>query len=194
MAKGKIVVLSHYLFDEKMKDLGLNNQNVNNLKDTAFISIIGTKECLEYYLDEGETKHFFMSNHENVLNLDFDDISTDVKYDGHIFKTMSMEQAEKAVNFIEDMVNGGRTTFYIHCRAGMSRSRAFGEFIYRTFGENFDIEYEDRNGYTTILNQGVLRRLNHAYWKKHKMNGYANGEDYEDDLKNPELREIRLHL
>lgn len=51
MAKGKIVVLSHYLFDEKMREWGLNNQNVDNLKDTAFISIIGTKECLEYYLD-----------------------------------------------------------------------------------------------------------------------------------------------
>ena len=139
MAKGKIVVLSHYLFDEKMREWGLNNQNVDNLKDTAFISIIGTKECLEYYLDEGETKHFFMNNHENVLNLDFDDISTDVDYDGHIFKTMRMEQAEKAVEFIENMVNQGRTTFYIHCRAGMSRSRAFGEFIYRTFGEDFDI-------------------------------------------------------
>ena len=80
MAKGKIVVLSHYLFDEKMRECGLNNQNVDNLKDTAFISIIGTKECLEYYLDEGETKHFFMNNHENVLNLDFDDISTDVDF------------------------------------------------------------------------------------------------------------------
>lgn len=29
MAKGKIVVLSHYLFDEKMRELGLNNQNVD---------------------------------------------------------------------------------------------------------------------------------------------------------------------
>jgi hypothetical protein len=80
MAKGKIVVLSHYLFDEKMREWGLNNQNVDNLKDTAFISIIGTRECLEYYLDESKTKHFFMNNHENVLNLDFDDISTDVDY------------------------------------------------------------------------------------------------------------------
>jgi hypothetical protein len=190
MAKGKIVVLSQYLFDEQMKDWGLNSQNVENTKDTAFISIIGTKECLEYYLDEADTKHYFMNNSKNVLNLDFDDVSTDVIYDGHTFKTMSMKQAEKAVDFIEDMVNDGRTTFYIHCRAGMSRSRAFGEFIYRTFGNDFDIEYEDRNDYTTILNQGVLRRLNHAYWKKHKMECYTNGEDYEDDLVHPEIREI----
>ena len=193
MAKGKIVVLSQYLFDEQMKDWGLNSQNVENAKDTAFISIIGTKECLEYYLDEGDTKHYFMNNNKNVLNLDFDDVSTDVNYDGHIFKTMSMKQAEQAVDFIEYMVNDGRTTFYIHCRAGMSRSRAFGEFIYRTFGKDFDIEYEDRNDYTTILNQGVLSRLNHAYWKKHKMECYANGEDYDDDLAHPEIKEIHLH-
>lgn len=29
MVKGKIVVLSHYLFDEKMREWGLNNQNVD---------------------------------------------------------------------------------------------------------------------------------------------------------------------
>jgi len=191
MAKGKIVVLSQYLFDEQMRDWGLNSQNVENVKDTAFISIIGTKECLEYYLDEGDTKHYFMNNNKNVLNLDFDDTSTDVNYDGHIFKAMSMKQAEQAVDFIEDMVNDGRTTFCIHCRAGMSRSRAFAEFIYRYCQEhNVDIEYEDRNDYTTILNQGVLRRLNHAYWKKHKMECYANGEDYDDDLVHPEIRKI----
>lgn len=188
----KIEVLSHYLFDEAMRAMGLNDGNVEDT-NMAFISIIGTPECLEYYLDEGDTKHYFNDKHNNVLNLDFDDISTDVKYDGHIFKTMTMEQAEKAVDFIENMVNDDKAILYIHCRAGMSRSRAFGEFVYRTFVKDFDIEYEDRNDYTTLLNQGVLRRLNHAYWKKHKMNGYANGEDYEDDLKNPELREIHLY-
>ena len=191
MAQGKIIVLSHYLFDEQMKEWGLNNQNVSNLKDTAFISIIGTKECLEYYLDEGDTKHFFRNNQENVLNLDFDDINDDIIYHGHLFKGMSMEQAEKAVNFIEKMVNEGRTTFYIHCRAGMSRSRAFGEFIYTVFGRDFDIEYDDRNSYTTILNQGVLRRLKHAYWKKHKMYDYENdAAEYPEDLIKPEITEI----
>ena len=148
MAKGKIVVLSHYLFDEKMKEWGLNNRNVDNLKDTAFISIIGTKECLKYYLDEGETKHFFMNNHENVLNLDFDDISTDVNYDGHIFKTMRMEQAEKAVDFIEDMVNQGRTTFYIHCRAGKSRSQGVVRYILDSFPD-YDFEERPENPCTT---------------------------------------------
>ena len=190
--KLKIEVLSHYLFEEKCKEDGLNDENVEDKKGKAFIDIIGTEECRKYYLME-EMQHYF-SNFSNVLNLEFDDLSQDVEYDGHIFKAMTMEQAEKTVDFIEKMINDGVTYFRICCRAGYSRSRAVAEFIYRLCNDKgIDIEYEDRNDYTTILNQGVLRRLNHAYWKKHKMNGYANGEDYEDDLKNPELREIHLY-
>ena len=131
----KIEVLSHYLFDEEMKRMRLNDENVEET-NMAFISIIGTPECLKYYLDEGKTKHYFNEGHENVLNLDFDDISTDVKYNGHVFRTMAMEQAEEAVDFIERMVEKGVEKIYIHCRAGYSRSRAFGEFIYRYCIEN----------------------------------------------------------
>lgn len=188
----KIEVLSHYLFDENMKKIGLNDENVENT-NMAFISIIGTQECLKYYLDEGNTKHYF-KDHTNVLNLDFDDISTNVNYNGHIFKTLNMEQAEKTIDFIEQMIEKNVDEMKIHCRAGYSRSRAIAEWVYRYCKENdIGVEYEDRNDYTTMLNQGVLRRLNHAYWKKHNMNMYANGEDYEDDLKNPPMREVNLN-
>ncbi len=187
----KIEVLSHYLFEEKCKEDGLNDENVEDKKDKAFIDIIGTEECRRYYLME-EMQHYF-KDHPNVLNLDFDDISTDVNYNGHIFKTMSMEQAEKAVDFIEKMINDGVMYFRICCRAGMSRSRAFAEFISRVVEDNPDIEieYDDRNSYATILNQGVLRRLKHAYWKKHRMYDYENdGAEYPEDLIKPEITEI----
>jgi len=186
----KIEVFSHYLFDENMRQMGLNNENVDNV-NMAFISIIGTKECLTYYLDEGKTIHYFNDGHENVLNLDFDDIDCDVKYNGHLFKTMTMEQAEKTVNFIEKMIENGVEDIKVHCRAGYSRSRATAEFIFRYCKENgIDVEYEDRNNYTTLLNQGVLRRLNNAYWKKHKINGYENDEEYPSELLNPEIKII----
>jgi len=190
MAKIKLEVLSHYLFDEKMKQMGLNDENVENT-NMAFISIIGTPECLTYYLDEEKTKHYF-KDHPNILNLDFDDIETDVMYNGHHFKTMRMEDAEKAVDFIEDNINKGVEQFYIHCRAGFSRSRAFGEFIYRYCLENdIEVEYEDRNDYTTMLNSGVLRRLNHAYWKKHNLRFYEDGNtEYPKDLVDIPIREI----
>lgn len=186
----KIEVLSHYLFDERMKDMKLNDENVENT-NMAFISIIGTLECLTYYLDEGKTKHYF-NDHPNVLNLDFDDIEDDVMYNGHHFKTMRMEQAEKAIDFIEANINNGVTMFYIHCRAGYSRSRAFGEFIYRYCKEHdIEVEYDDRNDYTTMLNSGVLRRLNHAYWKKHNLDEYADGNiEYPKDLVDIPIREI----
>lgn len=188
MAKIKLIVLSHYLFDEDMRKMGLNDTNVED-SNKAFISIIGTPECLKYYLDEGDTKHYF-ANHPNVLNLDFDDIDSDVMFNGHLFKTMTMEQAEESVDFIEEMVDNGVNEIKIHCRAGYSRSRAFGEFIYRYCQEHgIDVEYEDRNDYTTVLNQGVLRRLNHAYWKKHNMNEYKNGNtEYPKDLVEPKIR------
>ena len=190
MATLRITVLSHYRFDEKMKELGLNDKNVEDT-NKAFISIIGTPECLTYYLDEGKTKHFF-NDHPNVLNLDFDDIENDVMYYGHHFKCMRMEQAEKAIQFIEDNINNGVESFDIHCRAGMSRSRAFGEFIYLYCKEyDIDVEYEDRDDYTTVLNHGVLRRLNHAYWKKHNLRFYEDGKtEYPNDLVEPIIREI----
>ena len=188
----KLKVLSHYLFDEDMKKMNLSDNNVEDV-NMAFISIIGTEECLKYYLNESNTRHYF-KDHPNVLNLDFDDISTDVNYDGHIFRTMSMEQAEKTVDFIEKIIHSGVECIEGHCRAGMSRSRAIFEFIYRLCNDKgIEVEYEDRNDYTTILNQGVLRRLNHAYWKKHKMNCYANGEDYDEELVHPEIRKIDLY-
>ena len=42
----KIIVLSHYLFDEEMKKLKLNDDNVEKT-NMAFVSIIGTPECLK---------------------------------------------------------------------------------------------------------------------------------------------------
>jgi hypothetical protein len=53
------------------------------------------------------------------------------------------------------------------------------------------VEYEDRDDYTTVLNHGVLRRLNHAYWKKHNLRFYEDGKtEYPNDLVEPIIREI----
>lgn len=186
----KLKVLSHYLFDEDMRNMNLNDDNVENSK-MAFISIIGTQECLKYYLDEDDTKHYF-KDHPNVLNLDFDDIETDVMYNGHHFKAMSMKQAEKTVDFIEKIIHSGVECIEGHCRAGMSRSRAIFEFIYRYCKENnIDVIYEDRNDYTTMLNYGVLNKLNHAYWKKHHINDYEkDNTEYPKYLVEPEVKII----
>lgn len=186
----KVTVLSQFNFDERMKKMGLSDDNVEE-QNAAFISIIGTPECLSYYLDEGDTKHYF-GDHPNVLNLEFDDIEDDVLYNGHHFKTMRMEQAEKAVDFIENIVEKNVDDIFIHCRAGFSRSRAFGEFIYRYCKEHeIPLEYVDRDDYTTMYNSGVMRRLEHAYFKKYNLRFYEDGKtNYPDDLVNPPVRVI----
>jgi hypothetical protein len=173
-----------------MEEMGLNDTNVEK-SNFAFISIIGTEECIKHYIGEDD-KHYF-KDHANVLNLELDDCGEyDIMYNGHHFKTMTMEQAERTVSFIEDMVNNGIKTFYIHCKAGYSRSRAVGEFIYRYCKENdIDVEYADRLEYMTHLSDGVLRRLNHAYWKKHKLRHYEDEtQDYPHDLIEPPIRII----
>ena len=113
-------------------------------------------------------------------------------YNGHHFKTMRMEQAEKAVDFIENIVEKNVDDIFIHCRAGFSRSRAFGEFIYRYCKEHeIPLEYEDRDDYTTMYNSGVMRRLEHAYFKKYNLRFYEDGKtNYPDDLVNPPVRVI----
>jgi hypothetical protein len=186
----ELKVLSHYHFDEEMKKMCFNDDNVES-QNMAFISIVGTPECLNYYLDEGDTKHYF-KDHQNVLNLDFDDIGDDVMYNGHLFKTITMEQAEISVNFIDDILDKGVDVIYVHCRAGMSRSRAFAEFIYRVCRDkNIDVIYSDRNDYTTMYNYGVLSRLNHAYWKKHRLMQYEDENmDYPDELVKTPVRVI----
>lgn len=170
--------------------MGLNDTNVSE-KNLAFVSIIGTEECIKYYIKEDD-KHYF-KDHTNVLNLEFDDCGEyDIMYNGYHFKTMNMAQAERTVDFIEDMVSKGVETFYIHCKAGYSRSRAVGEFIYRYCKEkDIDVEYTDRLEYMTHLSNGVLIRLNHAYWKKHRFEQYEDEfQDYPLYLKVPPVRVI----
>lgn len=130
----RIEVSSHALFEERCKGLGVNDDNVESEKfsDLAFIDIIGTKDSIEKYLHEDNTKHWFEKEHPNVLNLEFDDISEDeFEYNGIVFKGFTNEQAKKSYDFI--LANENKD-FIICCRAGISRSQAFGNFIHDYFG------------------------------------------------------------
>lgn len=165
----KIHVLSHKGFDDEMKALGIDDSNVENERDKAFISIIGTEECLKYYLNEETTQHYFSDDHPNVLNLDFDDVGDDdYVWEGHVFHGLSDEQANRLLSFIGDNLKDGAKDFYIHCRAGVSRSAAVGVFIHDMYphlykGEDtLDMKYP-RN----YLNQGVLTKLKRVWYKKY---------------------------
>ena len=130
----RLEVSSHALFEGRCKGLGVNDDNVESEKfsNLAFIDIIGTKDSIEKYLHEDNTKHWFEKEHPNVLNLEFDDISEDeFEYNGIVFKGFTNEQAKKSYDFI--LANENKD-FIICCRAGISRSQAFGNFIHDYFG------------------------------------------------------------
>lgn len=160
-----ITVLPHNAFDEYMTDNHINDSNVEGIKDTMFISIIGTKECLKYYLEEEDTKHWFAENHTNVINLDFDDLSMDITWHGHQFKAISEDQAKSLYEFIERNIRDGRGNAIIHCRAGMSRSQAIGRFITAIHPELYG-NCEEQGILMEHANKEVLRMLMREHYKK----------------------------
>ena len=134
MEINRISVFSHNDFDEKMYRMGIFSSNVVDEKDKAFISIIGSPECQKYYLEEDEI-HWFKDNTDNVLNLEFDDIDEEnIVWKGHTFYGITEEQSKQLVEFIER--NKGKN-FYIHCKAGYSRSQGVCRYILDVYGEEY---------------------------------------------------------
>lgn len=160
-----IRVFSHENFDVMCLKNNLNDDTVEINKNTAYISIICTEECRKYYLED-DTGHWFKKEHSNVLNLDFDDITEDRMYKGHLFKAMNEEQGDKCIEFIE---NNKNKNFEIHCTAGISRSGAVAQFIFEFYNQDkvyseSDFEYFNRH---IRPNNHVLTLLKRAYYKKY---------------------------
>lgn len=160
-----IRTLSHEDFDIMCYKSNLNDDNVESNTDKAFISIIGTKECRKYYLED-ETGHWFKKEHPNVLNLEFDDVTQDLNWNGHLFEAMTEEQAEKCIDFIENNIG---KTFYVHCKAGISRSGAISQFILDFFNRDKIYNQDDFNFFNRHIrpNNFVLTLLKRTYYKRH---------------------------
>ena len=145
-----IKVYSQIDFNNEMKSKGIYDSNVENEKDSIFISITNRN---------GEIEHWFKENHKNVINLDFDDTSSD----NEELMTISDKQAESLMFFIDDNLSKSKDDIdvYIHCLAGMSRSRAVAEYIKR----HYDVVYDkiERDLYYNYLNHEVLNRLERKY-------------------------------
>ena len=164
----KINVYSQEDFDEKMYRLDLYSYNVNEVKDDkAFISIIGTEECIKYYLEENTIHWFSNCTEDNVLNLEFDDVNEDiVNWKGRIFLGITDEQAKQIVNFIEK--NKGKN-FFLHCRVGRSRSAAICRYILDMYGEEYGYNEKEscrKDNPCKTPNINVLTKLKRAYYKK----------------------------
>lgn len=130
-----IKVLSRVLFWGLLKNKQITDTNVEYLDNTFFISINST--------EGNDSEPYFKETHPNVLTLYFDDCDEYKKYpiigsDGKFYEQipMSEEQALEVVNFVEKMNN--KSTIYVHCTAGVSRSGAIGAYISDYLGMRWD--------------------------------------------------------
>jgi len=119
-------------FERICRDEGWNDLNPPG--NAALISICCNDEVARFVLSDGDT-HFFSHDHENVLNVEFDDIAENVRvFDGEEYgfpgkltaRGITPETAEKIVRFIEDHKD---MDFLVHCRAGKSRSQAVVRYV-----------------------------------------------------------------
>ena len=158
MSLSKVYAFSQKDFNNYCSQIGVDDSNVENFKNSAFISIIGTPDVLKYYLSEEDTQHYFKSNHDNVLNVEFDDVDQDIIFNGHKAYALTDSQAKEIVEFIEH--NLGKDIF-IHCRAGVSRSAALLNYIIRAY--NGDYETDQYHDYSKI-NKDVVAKLSKHLW------------------------------
>lgn len=108
----------------------------NYPEHSAFISICNTQGGSDFmFVDEIE--HHFKTETENIINLDFDDITEpESYYNGKIDKGITEEDALRLAEFIEKNIDND---FYVHCEAGYSRSQGVVRYILDVYGEeNFE--------------------------------------------------------
>lgn len=161
----EILTLQHREFDLYCFNNNINDETVSEFKDTAFISIIGSEECRKYY-NNNDKIHWFKNEHDNVLNLEFDDVTEDVINDNVKFTSMTIEQAKKCVDFIDR--NKGKT-FIVHCFAGISRSGAVSQFIYDFYNdENIYEKFKEYNSHI-MPNNYVLTLLKRVFYEKNNI-------------------------
>ena len=123
------------------KILETNNWNDSNLPDNvAFISIC----CTETENSSYET-HLLSDNHDNVINLDFDDINgytlkdqfpDDDYVKDNPARGLNDEQGLQLVKFIENNIG---KDIYVHCSAGVSRSQGIVKFILEYYNDYYSI-------------------------------------------------------
>lgn len=139
-----IKILSKRKFEENMNVFNITDDNVENIKNTCFISIN----------DSGE-KSYFLKEHKNVLILHFDDI----EHEKEGYKCFDIYDAERIIEFAEENIN---KNFIIHCTAGISRSGAVGTFLFNNYCKYSILKFNDDNKYISPNNL-VLNILNNEY-------------------------------
>lgn len=155
----KCYVYSKRDFENEMRKNDWRDSVPSNI---AVISICCTEDCIRGYLvardPDTNDDHWFANNSDNILNIDFDDIIQDeLVSNGFTYRCITTEQAKVLHDFIHKHANAGHD-FYIHCRAGKSRSQAVGRYIRETF-EGYEERPENPCLYENINVLNKLRRI-----------------------------------
>lgn len=157
-------VLNHFLFADRMQQMGLTDDNVVN-ENKAFISIINTYDTMRYYVGS-VVEHYFKENHRNVLNIEFDDTTEEIQFGDNNEYTafpITQEIADKIDRFIAINVERGVTDFYVHCWAGQSRSQAVGNHIVDYYGGISDVTDVVLDIYNPLVKSLLARSIRNKF-------------------------------
>lgn len=133
----KIIVLPKIKFDREMEKNGWSDNNLPS--DKAFISICCNPIIKKNYLEDHKHKtdeHWFKHNHDNVLNVEFDDIFVpEFETNYGMAYGITDTVAKEIVDFAKK--NKDKNEIYIHCMAGRSRSVGVGLALKEYFNCDF---------------------------------------------------------
>lgn len=134
-----IIVLSRADFNQYIVDNNLNDITIERHPDIAIIEFFNSdhvenlivKRCVEldneYIIKNDISSRPFKKWHKNVLPIVCDDIT----HSHNNCELFNYSQAQSIMDFIKN--NNAATTWVIHCSAGISRSGAVGDFLYKYF-------------------------------------------------------------
>lgn len=161
------------------KILETNNWNDSNLPDnTAFISICCTERGSFSPDDFAYETHLLSDNHDNVINLDFDDINGytladqfpgDERVKDNPARGINDEQGLQLVQFIE---KNKSKDIYVHCSAGISRSQGVVKFILEFYNDYYKETDTNPDNPCKMPNQHVFDVLRKFYAVIHRGPGY----------------------
>ena len=151
----KLYCFSREEFNEFCKDWNSTDYPENS----AFISICNTKFGDFLFIDE--ITHHFKEETNEIINLDFEDITEpSITYQGKTMYAISEDDAKRLVEFIDSNIG---KDFYVHCEAGLSRSQGVVRYILDIYGEdNFETR---KNNPCRTPNLYVTAMLKREYYK-----------------------------
>ena len=170
----QIHTLSVFDFKQTMKNNGLSDANIEQRTDLAIISIgnsfeedFAENDFADDLFANGPSSHWFRKFHRNVLNLDFDDISTPAEWKNLSSCTQYVlfddEMAQLIVGFVEK--NKDASVWIIHCSAGVSRSGAVAQWLKDWLEMKYSVKPNNVDGCYATPNPHVLRILNRLLYR-----------------------------